>query len=404
MRRARRSTYSLPSVAAALVLALAWSAGVAATPAAARIVDEGGYFSRDAIDRAESVISQARQRHDRNIVVETYQTPPADLLRRFNPQDRQQFFKAWVDERAKTTTTADVFVLICRDPGRLQVGIGRQAGRIAFSQQDDERLNQMMAGAIKAGDADRALLEGVQFIAQRFDANAGPERAAPGTPGALPPGERTGAQSSQPPARSDAPAPSNAPAPAAPGADRRTQSPGGGVCGMGGGITGWLCLIIGGLAIFTVIRGFARRRQMGGGGGPGFPMGGAPGQPGYGQPGYGQPGYGQPGYDPRYQQGGAGGGGFGRGMGGGLLGGLLGGVLGGAAYDHLRGGGNAAHGATTDPGATGASPDPGSSGADLGTGGGAGGLDAYSSGTDLDSGGGGDFGGGGGDFSSGSDL
>ena len=383
--RPPRSALSVLGIALALAL-------VAVPTASARIVDEGGYFSRDAIARAESVIRQAQLRHDRNIVVETFQSPPSDLLQRFDPGDRQRFFKSWVDERAKATT-ADVFVLICRDPGRLQVGIGRQAGRLAFSTEDDERLNQIMAGAIKAGDADRALLEGVQFIAQRFDANAGPERAAPGTPGALPPppqGERQGTPS-------PAPRSSKEPGPATPGRDAKSESPVGGVCGMGG-IGGLLCMVVAGLVVFTIVRGFMRSRQARGGAAYGAP-------PPYGQPGPGQPGYGQPGYDPRYPQQQQGGG-FGRGMGGGLLGGILGGVLGGAAYDHLRGGGNAAHGATTDPGATaGASPDADnySSGADLG-GGGGGGPDAYSSGTDLDSGGGGDFGGGGGDFSSGSDL
>ncbi len=167
--------------------------------------------------------------------------------------------------------------------------------------------------------------------------------------------------------------------------------------GPGGGIhiAAWLCLIVGVIAIFAIIRGVLNRPNMTGGGG--YPP--PPGYQGGSYPGGFTPGYG-----------GGGGGGFGRG----LLGGILGGVLGGAGYDWLSGRGRGGDwGGQSMPPGGGYDPNTGaqlpgvdtsgsSSGADFDTGGSSGGSD-FGSGADFgggDSGGGADFGGGGGDSGS----
>lgn len=335
-----------------------------APPARAQVNDQAGFFSADAVRRADEIIADAQRRSGRKIVVETFPTFPADRRASYSKERERQFYQAWIEERGKATDS-DVHVLIVRDPSHLEVGSSSDSRRGDFTAADHQATSRAMLERFRARQFDQGLLEAVQTIAAkvaRSDAARSPVEQSR-TGGAAP-----------------APAPDVPPHVPPPSGDApRTGSggiPGGGVCGMGGGIGGLLCMVIAALAVITIVRGFARRRAAAAAGG-------------YGQRGMYDPRTGQP-YDPRY--GGPAPTGGGGGLGGGLMGGILGGVLGGAAYDHLRGRGNEAQAGPLDPGAAAPPPAP---------------MDDVSSGGDFGAGSdfssGGDFGGGG-DVSSGGDF
>jgi hypothetical protein len=326
---------------AGLVLTLLFTC----SPARAQVNDQAGFFSADAVRQANAIISDVQRQTRRKIVVETFPTIPADLKGSYSKDREASFYESWIQDRGKATG-ADIDFLIVKDPAHLEVGASSDTRRRDFTPADHHAVSTAMLAGFRAREYDRALLDALKDTAERVRRNqSGATPAAAATPG-----------------RSSGGTPQRAPS--------------GGVCGMGGGLGGLLCLVVAGLILFSIVRRIFARRNL--------PPGGGYGAPGYGQPGYGQPGYGQPGY-------GGGGGGFGRG----ILGGLLGGMLGGAAYDHFRGGNQA--GATPPP------PDTGAGGAfpsnDVSSGGDFGSSD-FSSGGDV--GGGGDSGGG--DVSSGGDF
>ncbi len=121
-----------------------------------------------------------------------------------------------------------------------------------FTPEDRRRvLDTILVPALKAKKYDEGVSNAVDAIGSALSTNAGRSASvgqkAPGATG-------SGA----------------APTPSGRG--------GGTICGTGS-IGGWICVGVGVLVIFMIIRGFTRR------------MSGS----GYNQPGYGQPGYGQPG-------------------------------------------------------------------------------------------------------------
>jgi uncharacterized membrane protein YgcG len=329
------------------------------SPARAEVSDNAGILSPQGKADVENRIDRVRQQTGKTVVVETYPQIPADQRAAFDAAaNKAKFYDDWIQQRG-LATKAGVLLLINMSPGHAEIGEStavREAG--LFTMGDRRRvLDEVLVPALKSKNYDQGIAKAVDAIGSALQNNA-----------------KRGSAAASPRASGNAPTGTGSP----------RAVPTGGVCGMGGGLGGILCLVVAGLILFSIVRRIFARRNM--------PPGG------HGAPGYGQPGYGQPGY-------GGGGGGFGRGM----LGGLLGGMLGGAAYDHFRGGSQA--GANpVDPNAapplppdTGFSPGPNdfqsSSGADFDSGGGGG--------ADFGGGGGADFGGGGGgDFgdSSGSDF
>jgi uncharacterized membrane protein YgcG len=341
---------SLAAVVALIVL-------LQAPPVRAEIRDGAKFFSADAVRQGDQLIREIRQRHNKDVVIETVPSLPGVPA---EAAARQEFYEQEVAKRGRAAGVNGVYVLASKEPRYLYAGVDPQTQRDAFTLEDRAKLRNVMIEHFKTNDFDRGLIAGLRMIDQTMASRTSRGRGATAVESSSPtPAQQTGA------------------APAG-GASRSGAPSGGPVArGRGFGIGGWLCLGLAAIAIFAVVRGIMRR----GAAARGFPVG---------RPqGYGQPGYGQPGYGPQ----GGGGGGFGRGM----LGGLLGGVLGGAAYDHLRGGHGDAQASPppADPGGGAAAPyDPGP----IDTSGGG----SFDSGSDFS--GGGDFGGGGGDTSGGGDF
>ncbi len=324
---------------------------IAAAMPSPHVQDDGGFFSTDAVAKANEKIAQIKRDFGKDLFIQTVSGIPEAKKAAYQPNKRAQFFQQWSLDIGQTNRVDGVVVLISKDPAYLQVAPSHEMLKQGFVASDRDRLSQIMLASLKTKDYDKALLDGVQYVADTF---------AQSLPKGAPAGQSTGtknlpnASPTQPPTR----VPQQQPQP--------QPSPG---LSMGS----WLCFGIGALLIVMLIfRALAARRSIAGGmPGQGYgPMtGGPPAGPGYGY-----------------------GGGFGGG-GRGFLGGLLGGMLGGYMYDRMRGYGGSRDSSTSVGGTFGDSGGGGSFDAPSGGG------DAGSFGSMSDFGGGdaggGDFGGGG---------
>ena len=366
----------IPTPLAAPALALL----LLASAASAQVRDDARFFNAQTVARANDTIDRVRQQYRKTVVVETYDAVPGNLQGNLQQLGRDRFYAQWADDRMRSMNLDGLLILITKNPGRIQVGLGKATPDRTFTVADREQVRKILADNFRSQQYDAGLQQAMDFVYRRMGENAGPEATA---------GGRTGSTSPQPPQTGGGAGGGAGSTPS-----RTTPLPPVGTsrsCGMGS----MLCLIIGIVVVVMLVRGVFARRSAGGAGygggygGPGMP----PPPPGgvYGQPGYGQPGYGQPGYG-----GGGGGGGFGRGV----LGGLLGGVLGSWGYNRMNrppGSGQSGFDAGTGT----SSSDYGLPRTDPTTFGGGGGADYSSSGSDFGGSSGSDFGGGGGGDSGG---
>jgi hypothetical protein len=329
---------------------------MAAGPApAAPVNDEAGLFSADAVKKADQVIQKIQRDYGTGLTIDTVPRIPANLEGKFKQLGKDEFFRDWAESKAKRERDKGIYVLICKNPGRVEVLVDEQTRAKNFTLRDRNALVKTMLVRFGEKKWDEGLLDGVNFVESSLRTN-----------GAKP--QRQG--------QSQANKSETAPPPAGGSAKR-----GGSWMDNFGGIGGLICIgvvvLLGLWLVFGLIRAFT---GMGRGGyGPG---GGYGGGPGYG--------------------GGGGGGGF--------MSSLLGGMFGAAAgmwmYNSFFGGGShfgsSAYGGTTptgggEPADTGAGDFSG----DAGGGGDFGGDDGGGGGGGDVGGGGGDFGGGGGDFGGG---
>lgn len=319
-----------------------------------QVKDDGGFFSAGTVAKADQTIREIKQRFNKDLVIETYKTPKmgADEVKKMTKEARERYYENWAKTRAEELSVDGILVIITKEPGHVQVGVGPETRKRAFTLGNKDELGRLLLNKFKEKQYDEGLLQGVQFVrttlANNTQAGAGRNTGAP--------------------------------------VQNQPQHKGAVGGGLLGGIGGFLCiglLILGVLwLVFGLIRAFSGMGARGGYGGGGYGPGG----------GYG----------------GGGGGGF---MSG-IMGGLFGAVAGNWIYNSFLGGHNTGFGGGassaygSDPGQDmGSRSDDGrdfsSSGGDFGDSGdsGGGGSDFGGGGGDFGGGvggGGGDFGGGGG--------
>jgi uncharacterized membrane protein YgcG len=355
----------------ALAVALAVLSGclvavapVSAMAVAPQIKDDGKFFTDEAREKADKEIREIHREFGKDFLIETFATVPADLAKDADLKDkdaRNRFFEKWARERARGADVNGIYVLICKEPAHLQVEVGNETQKKAFTTEDRNELSSMLIKSLREKKNDDGLLEAVEFVRSKLKAHGVRASSAPVI----------------------------------------IPKPGGNV--VSSGLGGLICFGVLILAGLWLVVGLFRTITGGGGGNRG----------GYGPGGYGGGGYG-----------GGGGGGGGGGFMSSLMGGMFGAVAGNWMYNSFFGGGSHNFGGGQgagygDTGYTGGSADAnrpdtdysgtggdfggdGGGGGDAGGGGGDFGGDGGGGGGDFGGGGGGDFGGGGGgDFGGG---
>src|SRR5205809_5373766 len=239
MRFSTRWTW-IPGIVTAWALA-GGSASAALTP---EVKDDAGIFKKETIKQANQEIKQLKDLYKEDLLIETYKEIPADRKGEYSKEQKNEFFQKWARDRAKAAGVNGVYMLICMEPEHLQIEVGDQTQKKAFTIADRNELGKRMLPKLKDKEYDRALLDAVNFVESKMSAHLG----------------RASAQRGDDNGRA---VPPNAPV----GAGHANAG------GTGLGIGGWICLGVVGLAavwlVFGLIRAFTGMGAGYGGGGYG---------------------------------------------------------------------------------------------------------------------------------------
>src|SRR5437016_8860069 len=91
-----------------------------------QVRDDAGFFSPQTVEQANAIIKQIKDDHGKDVMIETFAAIPADLQAQYDPDRKDQFFENWLTSRAKELGVNGVYVLICKDPSRAQLGVGKE--------------------------------------------------------------------------------------------------------------------------------------------------------------------------------------------------------------------------------------------------------------------------------------
>src|SRR5262249_29728126 len=117
--------------------------------------DDGGFFKEETIRKAETMIDEIKDRHQLDVVVETFRKIPDDMKKDYNPENKSQFFEQWARDRARKSRLTGVYVLLCKDPGHLQIEVGNKTGKKAFTPENRDELEKMFLKRLRAKEYDK---------------------------------------------------------------------------------------------------------------------------------------------------------------------------------------------------------------------------------------------------------
>src|SRR5262249_6214353 len=110
----RRGRCMIGLIAVSLCLALGRGVGAVAP----EVKDDAKLFTDEAIKKANDQIREIAQKYDRDLLVETFASVPADEVenvKKMDKEERGKFFEKWANERAKFRAVNGVYVLICKE-------------------------------------------------------------------------------------------------------------------------------------------------------------------------------------------------------------------------------------------------------------------------------------------------
>ncbi len=142
------------------------------------VADKAEFFSDEAVNEAKKDFALLQSANERRVVIYTIKELPesakTDLAKRSSDKEKRDFWREFAIEQAKTDKKADVFVLICRSPGHLQVLTDETMRRGGFGQKEEDDIAKILLEKFKeakdkpAKDAmalhDKALLEAVKEL------------------------------------------------------------------------------------------------------------------------------------------------------------------------------------------------------------------------------------------------
>ena len=164
---------SLRSLLPALVLCSLVSARPALAVYPPPIKDDGKFFSREALDKADKKIKEIYNRFGKDVVVETFPAIPAALEEKYKELGRKKFFTDWAQARARDLGVNGLYILITKEPSHLQVEVNNKTEIKAFTTDDRDRLVRGLLAKFKEKKFDDGLIEGLDYIEKTMKSNLG---------------------------------------------------------------------------------------------------------------------------------------------------------------------------------------------------------------------------------------
>src|SRR5438477_9660420 len=153
----------------ALSAALARSQNESARPPA--ILDEGDFFSPQAIASAEHRAAVIKNGTGIDVLILTFVGVPDSKARELESKGKDRFFADWLNELAARHKTHGIVILAVEHPRHLQIGVLKSLLEHDFAIRDRDALRDLLADRFKRREFDRGLNDAMYFILDRIGAN-----------------------------------------------------------------------------------------------------------------------------------------------------------------------------------------------------------------------------------------
>ena len=111
------------------------------------------------------------------VVIETFPSIPDTMKAQYKPEEKARFFRRWAETRATDEGLKGIYVLICKNPGHLQIEPDQLVRRKAFTlDQRDALVARMRRDSWRKNNMMRPLAEIVDGIESTLETDLGQPR------------------------------------------------------------------------------------------------------------------------------------------------------------------------------------------------------------------------------------
>lgn len=165
----------VPYVAKLVLVSLFWLSltGAAFAVFPPPVKDDGKFFSKDALDKANKKIRVIYEKYRKDVVIETMLALPADLEKKMKDDGQAKFFARYARDRSVDMGLNGVYVLFTKKPPHYQIHMDPETQKKTFTVADRKKLSGVIVERFKEDDFDKGLLDGLDAIESAFKANSG---------------------------------------------------------------------------------------------------------------------------------------------------------------------------------------------------------------------------------------
>jgi hypothetical protein len=157
----------------AFVLAIAaggWLLTAHALAVAPEVRDDGKFFSAEAVKKADERIAEIYRKYGRDLLIETYATVPAadlDKVKAMDAKQRGEYSLAWAKERAHRRAVNGVYILICKEPRILRIGVEERMPH-KFAEGTQAEIENALKKELTDGHFDQVLDQAIKIVEERL--------------------------------------------------------------------------------------------------------------------------------------------------------------------------------------------------------------------------------------------
>ena len=150
-----------PTFALLAVLGLIAPASAVYPPA---LKDDGKFFSKEGIEKANKKIREIYEKYKKDVVVETMTTLTADQERKIKEDGEAKFFAKLTSDRGKEIGLNGVYILVCKQPKYLRVHMDPETQKKAFTASSRTATVAKIVARFKEDEFDAGLFDGLKEI------------------------------------------------------------------------------------------------------------------------------------------------------------------------------------------------------------------------------------------------
>lgn len=136
-----------------------------------QVWDQGHFFQPETLLQMETILEDIDSRFNKDLMIETFASIPDDLKPKLQEKGKDQFFEDWTTYEGSRLKVNGIMILITAEPRHIQIALGLDTRRKAFTEKDRDDLVKILIPAFSKKEYDKGIIAAAQFVHDRMARN-----------------------------------------------------------------------------------------------------------------------------------------------------------------------------------------------------------------------------------------